>query len=197
MKNPFYTAMWRLGRPILLLLHPIEVCGKENLPEEPVLLCANHSSAWDPILLILALKDEYPLRIMAKKQLFQIPVVGGFLKMMGVFPVDRGNSDISAIRTSIQSLRDGYSLLVFPEGTRVKEPGDVRPKGGVVMIGIRSGVKLLPVYIGTEKKLFHKVPIIIGETYAPAFTGRHGTAEEYQDGADEIMRRVYVLGNKE
>ena len=197
MKNPFYTAMWRLGRPILLLLHPIEVCGKENLPEEPVLLCANHSSAWDPILLILALKDEYPLRIMAKKQLFQIPVVGGFLKMMGVFPVDRGNSDISAIRTSIQSLRDGYSLLVFPEGTRVKEPGAVRPKGGVVMIGIRSGVKLLPVYIGTEKKLFHKVPIVIGETYAPAFTGRHGTAEEYQDGADEIMRRVYALGNKE
>ncbi len=196
MKNPFYTAMWRLGRPILLLLHPIDVKGKENLPEEPVLLCANHSSAWDPILLILALKDEYPLRIMAKKQLFQIPVVGGFLKMMGVFPVDRGNSDISAIRTSIQSLRDGYSLLVFPEGTRVEQPGQVRPKGGVVMIGIRSGVKLLPVYIGTEKKLFHKVPIIIGETYAPAFTGRHGTAEEYQDGADEIMRRAYELGNK-
>lgn len=195
MKNPFYTAMWRLGRPILLLLHPIEVSGKENLPEdETVLLCANHSSAWDPILLILALKDEYPLRIMAKKQLFQIPVVGGFLKMMGVFPVDRGNSDISAIRTAIQSLKDGYSLLVFPEGTRVKEPGQVRPKGGVVMIGVRSGVKLLPVFIGTEKKLFHKVPIRIGETYAPAYTGRHGTAEEYQAGADEVMRRVYEMG---
>ena len=196
MKNPFYTAMWRLGRPILLLLHPIKVSGKENLPTEPVLLCANHSSAWDPILLMLALHGEYPLRVMAKKQLFQIPVVGGFLKMMGVFPVDRGNSDIGAVRTAIQSLRDGYSLLVFPEGTRVKQPGQVQPKGGVAMIAIRSDVKLLPVYIGTEKKLFHKVPIMIGESFAPAYTGRHGTAEEYQAGADRVMREIYEMGGK-
>ena len=194
MKNPFYTAMWRLGRPILLLLHPIDVQGKENLPEGPVLLCANHSSAWDPILLILGLKDEYPLRIMAKKQLFQIPVVGGFLKKMGVFPVDRGNSDIHAIRTALQSLKDGYNLLVFPEGTRVKTPGEIHPKGGVAMLAIRSGAELLPVYIGREKKLFHKVPIVIGESFAPAYTGRHGTAEEYQAGADEVMRRIYELG---
>ena len=76
MKNPFakfYSAVWHIARPVILLFHPIEVTGKENLPEEPALFCANHSSAWDPVLLFCALKGEYPLRIMAKKQLFSIP----------------------------------------------------------------------------------------------------------------------------
>jgi len=196
-KNPFYHAMWHLGRPLVLLLHPIEVVGKENLPEEPVLLCANHSSAWDPILLICALKGEYPLRIMAKKQLFSIPVVGGFLKMMGVFPVDRGHSDIGAVKGSIQSLRDGFSLLIFPEGTRVKKRGEVSAKSGAVVIAIHSGVKILPVYIGMEKKTFHKVPIIIGEPMSPVYTGRKGTAEEHQKNVDTAMDRIYELGGVE
>ena len=194
MKNPFYSAMWCIGRPLILLLHPIEVKGKENLPEEPVILCANHSSAWDPILLICAMKGEYPLRVMAKKQLFSIPVVGGFLRMMGVFPVDRGHSDIGAVKLSIQSLRDGFSLLIFPEGTRVKYRGEVQTKGGAAMIAIRSGVKLLPVYIGVEKKAFRKVPVVFGEPVTPVYTGRKGTAEEYQENIDAVMDRVYELG---
>lgn len=194
MKNPFYSAVWRIFRPLVLLLHPITVEGRENLPEEPVLLCANHSSAWDPILLICAMKGEYPLRVMAKKQLFSIPVVGGFLRMMGVFPVDRGHSDIGAVKVSIQSLRDGFSLLVFPEGTRVKYRGEVEPKAGAAVIAIRSEVNLLPVYIGMEKKAFHKVPIVIGAPMTPTYSGRKGTAEEYQENIDAVMDRIYELG---
>jgi len=193
-KNRFYTFIWNLIRPVMLLLHPLKVTGREHLPEKPVLLCANHSHALDPLLLMMALWGEYPLRVMAKKQLFQIPVLGGFLRMVGVFPVDRGNSDIGAIRTAIKTLRDGSSLLVFPEGTRVKEPGQVRAKGGAIMIAMHSGVDLLPVYIGTEKKPFRKVPIVFGTPYTPQFSGRHGTAEECQHNADEILRQVYELG---
>ncbi len=197
MKNPFakfYSAVWHIARPVILLFHPIEVTGKENLPEEPALFCANHSSAWDPVLLFCALKGEYPLRIMAKKQLFSIPVVGGFLRMLGVFPVDRGHSDIGAVKTAIRSLRDGFSLLMFPEGTRVEAPGREPAKPGISVVAIRSGVNFLPVFIGIPKKLFQKVPIIIGKPMAPAYTGRKGTAEEYQENADRVMARIYELG---
>lgn len=194
MKNKFYTAMWKLLRPLVLLLHPLDIQGKENLPDEPVLICANHSSWWDPVLLVCALACDFPLRIMAKEQLFKIPVIGGFIRRMGAFPVDRGNSDIGAIKNSIKSLREGFSLLIFPEGTRVKKGQKVRPKGGVTMIAIRAGANLLPVFIGTTKRLFHKIPLIIGKPYAPVYTERKGTAEEYQQNADEIMRQVYELG---
>ena len=121
MKNRFYTAMWKLLRPLVLLLHPLDIQGEENMPDEPVMICANHSSGWDPILLVCALACDFPLRIMAKQQLMKVPVVGWFIRKMGAFGVDRGNSDINAIKTAIRSLREGYNLLIFPEGTRVKE----------------------------------------------------------------------------
>lgn len=194
MRNKFYEFMWTVARPIVLLFHPIDVKGLENLPDEPVLLCANHSSLWDPILIIVALSKCAKLRIMAKEQLFRIPVVSAVIRRMGAFPVNRGHSDISAVKTSIQSLKDGFHLLVFPEGTRVKEPGKAPVKGGVAMIAIRSGVKLLPVFVGTTKKLFRRVPIIFGKPFAPVYTGRKGTAEEYQANADEVMRQAYELG---
>ena len=117
-KNRFYRFIRATWRPFATFLHPLRVEGLENLPkDQPVLLCANHSSAVDPILLICAMRQDFPLRIMAKKQLMKIPVVGAFLRAIGVFGVDRGNSDIAAVKTSIQSLRDGLNLLVFPEGS--------------------------------------------------------------------------------
>jgi 1-acyl-sn-glycerol-3-phosphate acyltransferase len=187
-------VVYRLLRPIVLLFHPIEVKGLENLPDEPVVLCANHSSAWDPVLLICALRGDFPLRIMAKKQLFSIPLLAPLLRKMGAFPVDRGNSDINAVKNAIRSLKDGWNLLVFPEGTRVKKPGENPPKGGVAMIAIRSGVALLPVFVGTTKKLFHRTSIVLGRPYTPVYTGRKGTAEEYQANAEKIMEQVYELG---
>ena len=187
-KNPFFAFVWKFLRPLLLWLFPVEIQGRENLPDEPVVLCANHSSAWDPVLIVCALVDDVPLRIMAKQQLFRIPVVGGFIRYMGAFPVDRGNSDIGAIKTAIKSLKDGFSLLIFPEGTRVQ------PKGGATMIAIRSGVKMLPVFISSTRRLFRKLSLIIGKPYAPVYTERKGTAEEYQQNVDEVMRQVYELG---
>jgi 1-acyl-sn-glycerol-3-phosphate acyltransferase len=195
MKNDYYVKTHRILWPLVHLLHPVEAKGVENLPsDQPVLLCANHSSWWDPILLISALDQAYPLRIMGKMQLFKIPVLKTFLTNLGVFPVDRGNSDIGALKKSIGSLKEGWNLLLFPEGTRVKKGKTVTVKAGAAMIAIRAGVKLLPVYIGTKKPLFRKVPMVFGKPYAPVYTGRKGTAEEYQANADEIMRQVYELG---
>ena len=111
-----------------------------------------------------------------------------------MFPVDRGNSDINAVKTAITSLRDGWNLLIFPEGTRVKQPGQVTPKSGAGMMAIRSGVKMVPVFIGTKKRLFRKTAITFGEPFEPVYTGRKGTAEEYQANTDEVMRRAYALG---
>ena len=179
MRNKFYARAWSILRPLVMFFLPVELRGTENLGDEAAILCANHSSAWDPILLVLAMPQNFNVRIMAKKQLFSIPVVGWFLRNIGVFPVDRGNSDINAVKTAITSLRDGWNLLIFPEGTRM---------------AIRSGVKMVPVFIGTKKRLFRKTVITFGEPFEPVYTGRKGTAEEYQANTDEVMRRAYALG---
>lgn len=193
-KNVFYSRIHRWVGPVFQLFFPIEVEGREHVTDENVIFCPNHSSALDPIMMVCALPQDYSLRIMAKKQLMEVPVLGWFLRKMGAFGVDRGNSDIQSVKTAIRSLREGSSLLLFPEGTRVKPGETVEIKGGAAMIAIRSGVKLQPVYIETQKKLFRKTRIVFGAPYAPVYTGKKGTAEEYQANADEIMRQAYQLG---
>lgn len=194
LRNQLYYWICLLLGPLARLIFPLQVEGRENIGDEPVILCPNHGHALDPILLILALPASYPLRIMAKKQLMEIPVLGWLLRKVGVFGIDRGNSDVAAVKTAISSLKSGWNLLIFPEGTRVKEQGEVEAKGGIAMMAIRSGVKLQPVYISPEQRIFRKTHIVIGEPYAPVYTGRKGTAEEYQANADEILRQAYALG---
>lgn len=193
-KNMFYVRVHRLVGGIFKLFFPLQVEGLEHVTGESVIFCPNHSSAIDPLMLAFALPRTYSLRIMAKKQLMDTPVLGWLLRKLGVFGVDRGNSDIQSVKTAIRALRDGSSLLMFPEGTRVDEGENVDAKGGVSMIAIRSGVRMQPVYIGTKKRLFRKTRIVIGAPYAPVYTGKKGTAEEYQANADEIMRQAYQLG---
>lgn len=195
MKNPFYYRVHRLLYKVITFFFPIKVRGLENLPQDcPVMLCANHTSGFDPVLICCALRSDYPVRLMAKKQLFSIPGLAWLIRNMGAFPVDRGRSDIAAVKNSIGALRDGFSLIIFPEGTRIKDGQRIEPKSGAAMIAIRSGVQMVPVYIKKAKGLFAKTPIIFGAPYEPVYTGRKGTAEEYQTNTNEVMNRVYALG---
>ena len=193
----FYRVFHFIFYPILWLLFPVTIHGRENVPKDrPVVLCANHAHAIDPFLICLALPRRVPVRIMAKKELMSVPFIGWLIRNLGAFGVDRGHSDLSAVKTAIQTIRDGAHLLVFPEGTRVEHEGDVQPKGGVVMIAMRTGAPLLPVYAGKKRKLFHMTHIVFGEPYEARTATRHGTAEEYQEYADEIVRRAYALGRE-
>ena len=195
-KNLFYRRLHRLLAPVIRFLFPLDVRGKEHLTDEAVVLCPNHTNGWDPILLACALRYDTPLRFMAKKQLMEVPFIGWLAAKMGAFGVDRGNSDIGAIKTAIRSLREGWKLMIFPEGTRVKEGEEVDAKGGAAMIAIRAGVPMQPVYIAAEKRMFRKTKIVFGPEYTPVYSGRKGTAEEYQTNVDEIMRQIKELGEQ-
>ena len=204
MKNPHFVRIQKILGPLVRFLFPISLEGTENLPEDrPVMLCANHSSAWDPILFVAAIWTGYPLRIMAKKQLLRILILGSILKAIGVFAVDRGNSDIQAVKTAMQSIRDGQNLLIFPEGTVIRNgigKADGLPAhahSGAAVIGVRTGAILVPVFVDGEKRTFHRTRIIIGQPYTPVYTGRRGTAEEMQKIADELLREVYALGGQQ
>ena len=192
--NPFFTVVYYVARVLVSVLFPTTVEGLDRLPRNGVLLCPNHSSNWDPILVALRLPVNYRLHIMAKVDLFKNPVLAWILRRLGAFPVSRGRSDIQSVKTAMQAIKSGDNLLIFPEGTRVKDPGQAKVKGGAAMMAIRSGVDMVPMFIDTKKRLFHRVRIIIGRPYTPVYTGRKGTAEEYQANADEIMRRAYALG---
>lgn len=201
--GPFFNLIFTIAMLVSRLLHPVSVEGLEHLPRRGALLIANHASNWDPILLATALPRDYRLRVMGKEELFRNPILAWIIRVGGAFPVNRGGADIQAVKTAIQTIKDGQNLLIFPEGTVIRDgigKADGLPAhahSGAAVIGVRTGAIFVPVFLGGKKRLFHRTRIIIGQPYTPVYTGRRGTAEEMQNIADELLRQVYALGGQQ
>ena len=191
--NRFYRVVHTILRPLVYLLFPLRVRGLENIPEGGAVLCSNHASGWDPILVALKIPRTVPLRFMGKAELFQNPLLAWLLEKLGAFPVHRGANDLSAMKTAMKCLQDGQKLVLFPEGTRVEAEGDASAKGGAVMLSTRTGVPMVPIYCGGKKRLFHGGTIVFGRPYTPVIAGRRPTPEENRDIAEELMERIYAL----
>ena len=194
--NKFHWFVRKVIGPLIRIVMPTMVKGVENLPKSGAMLCPNHSSNWDPVLVFISLPGDYNLRTMAKHTLFNVPVLGWIIEKLGGFPVDRGSMDIQAVKTAMQAVKDGGNLMIFPEGQRVSAEGEVEAKGGVAVIGVRTGATMIPVFVDGEKKPFHRTRIIFGDPYEPVYTGRHGTSEEMQKIADDLLAQAYALGGQ-
>ena len=136
----------RVGFPLFAKYDHAE--GLENVPSEgPALIMINHIAFIDPLAVVISLKRNIvPL---AKKEVYDYPVIGIFPKIWGVVPVSRGEVDRKAIKKVMNILKAGEIVLVAPEGTRDSE---LRPaKEGIAYLGSRSGVPIIPTAIeGTE-----------------------------------------------
>ena len=200
--NHFFTVVYYVARVLVNVLFPATVEGLDRLPRNGVLLCPNHSSNWDPILVALRLPVNYRLHIMAKVDLFKNPILAWILRRLGAFPVSRGSSDIQSVKTAMQAIKSGDNLLIFPEGTTIHngigyvDGLPAHAKAGVAVIGVRTGATLVPVFVDGPKKPFHRTRIIFGEPYTPVYTGHHGTSEEMQKIADDILAAAYALGGQ-
>ena len=159
-----FRIVYAIAMPFFRLLYRIKVFGRENVPQGSAVMCANHSAMHDPIFLCVACGIRENWLFMAKAELMKVPVLGWLLKKIGVIPVNRGATDISTLRNAIDALKGGKKVMIFPQGTRVREgDDDVAAKTGAAMIASRAGVPLVPVYINTNKHLFGKVIVSIGE----------------------------------
>ena len=201
--NGLYVIAYYLIGVYLRIVHPVTVEGMENLPRHKALLCPNHASNWDPLIIATRLPVNYRLHAMAKKELFENPVLGWILRRLGVFPVNREGTDIKAVKTAMQILKDGDNLLIFPEGTVIRngigyiDGLPAHAKSGAAMIGTRTGAVLVPVFVDGPKKPFHRTRLIFGKPYVPRITGRKGNTEELQRAADEMLAEAYALGGQQ
>ena len=81
--NGFFVCIYYLVNLVAGILHPVTIIGRENLPEHGALLCPNHNSNWDPVLVALKVPVNYRLHIMAKKELFENPFLRAVLTLTG------------------------------------------------------------------------------------------------------------------
>lgn len=184
-----YAFWYSIVYPIAGLIFPCRYYGRENIPEGPVVICANHSSFIDPILIAFAFQRHRQIFFMSKAEIFKVPILGAVLRSIGSFPVHRGETDISAIRTAFGLLKSGRRVMIFPEGTRVKEKEPVDAKSGALRIAIKTKTPILPVYISRRKRIFSFSKLVIGKPYLPV----EPRDKDYLALADELMEKINVL----
>ena len=138
-------------RPVIAyvsrLLWGVKHKGLENIPAgSGVIIAANHQSYGDPFWLAIPVKR--PIRFLAWSEAFSWPVVGTVIKLFGAWPLQVEGSDPSAIRRSLNWLRNGGAVVIFPEGGRGLPDGSmIRMKGGAVRMALEADVPILPVTI--------------------------------------------------
>ncbi|MDA5192604.1 lysophospholipid acyltransferase family protein [Govanella unica] len=148
----FIQTSW--GRGTIFLLRVLcgirfEVRGLDRVPEGAVLIASKHQSAWDTFIFLLHFKAP---TFIFKKELLRIPIYGWICLKTGMVPIDRqgGAAALKAmLRGAAERIGEGRSIVIFPEGTRVK-PGSKMPYNpGVAGLYKHLGVPVVPVALNS------------------------------------------------
>ena len=149
----------------------LNVIGVENVdPSASYVVTSNHQSSFDIMAHFLAL--PVPIRFLAKKELFGLPLLGWALKRLHMVPVDRsaGQTVYEEIeQNAAATIAKGKSIIVYPEGTRTKT-GDLLPfRKGAFFIAVHTGLAILPTTIaGSHEAWLPRARIIRGGTITVA-----------------------------
>jgi 1-acyl-sn-glycerol-3-phosphate acyltransferase len=192
--NPrIYDTTLALVRGLFRILYRFQVSGQEYVPASGgVIVAANHVSYFDPPVMAVAMPAPRRLRFLAKQELFRFAPIGWYLTNLGAFPINRGRGDTAAIRQATKLLREGDTVLVFPEGGRNR--GSAAAKNGVALLARLSGVPVVPAAIlGTEAtKRFRRIQVRFGPPIAMTreeLKGESGLTEL----RERVMRKIQSL----
>lgn len=142
------------------LNHNLHIEELQHVPlKGPLLVVINHVSLLEPFALGIGIVDGGLMPgentfVVAKKELFDLPILPAFFKSIGFFPIDREHIDMEAMRTMLNTLKEGNIIAIAPEGTRSRTGHLQLFQPVVAKIAISRRVPILPVAaIGAEKAL--------------------------------------------
>jgi 1-acyl-sn-glycerol-3-phosphate acyltransferase len=170
----------------------VKVKGFSNIdPEKPYIFMPNHMSNFDIPVLLAHLKVQF--RWLAKAELFRIPLFGYAMKRVGYISIDRSNrkSAYESLAQAAETIRNGRSVLIFPEGTRSRDQSVKTFKKGGFVMAVESGVPIVPVIIhGTwrimsKNKLMIRPGNVVMEIMKPIETKDYSRATK-----DELLEKV-------
>ena len=147
----YYSAARLAARAVLGLLSRWEVRGREHVPRGGgFIVASNHTSYWDPPMVGAAVPRE--VHYLAKEELFSTPVVGALVRSVNSIPIRRGAADLSGLARAIATLKSGGGLVLFPEGSRMKD-GELHPaRPGVGLMAVQADVPVVPCYISGSNR---------------------------------------------
>ncbi len=195
-----YRIVYTLFAWLVRIFFNYKVIGKEReRAEGRYIVAANHVSGTDPVALCYAFHKNQ-ICFMGKKELFKIPVLGWLLKFFGAFPVDRGGSDVGAIKKAVKIVDEGRCLGIFPQGHRYpgEDPRATKTKNGMALIATKAAADIVPVFLWRKDnkfKLFRRTYIIIGDPIPfDSLAYNPDEKNEYSRITDIVFDKICTLG---
>jgi 1-acyl-sn-glycerol-3-phosphate acyltransferase len=155
--NPLY---WGGVKGIVYLMRlvgvKVRIAGRERIPAGACLFVANHTSSADAPAVVGAIPRR--VAILLKESLFKWPIAGQAFTLAGFIPVKRSEreSAIASVDKATQSMRDGQSFLIYPEGTRSPDGRLQTFKKGAVVMAIKAGVPIVPIACSGAHRVMRK-----------------------------------------
>ena len=170
-----------------------ECRGLENLPPGNFVLCVNHQSNFDALVMFRHIRRH--MRYVAKAQLLKVPLLGPALRRAGNIFVDRtgGSGDRTKLMEAAAAVRDRVSIVFFAEGTR-SDDGILRPfKKGAAAMAIEAGVPLIPAAIAGTHRILEKGSMIIRPRPSALIIGEPlSTTGLTADDRDELTLKAHA-----
>jgi 1-acyl-sn-glycerol-3-phosphate acyltransferase len=142
----WYSFLRSLCRIAVVLLFRYRVWGTRNrVPGGSLLICSNHQSHFDPVLIGVALRRQP--NYLARESLFRFAPFRWLIWSLNAIPIDREGMGLTGIKETLKRLKRDEAVVIFPEGTRTRD-GELAPlKPGFCSIARRGKATLLPVGI--------------------------------------------------
>lgn len=179
----------------------VEVIGRENVrTDRPHIFMANHQSDFDILIVLAHIPGQF--RWIAKKELFKIPIFGKAMRNAGYIEIDRQNHEkaLQSLQEAALKIREGKSVVTFPEGTRSKD-GTVRPfKQGMFHLAIEAGVPIIPISIIGASAIMPKRSLNVRPGRITMVIDRPVEVSGYtKETRGELIERVrsIIIGNLE
>jgi len=192
-----YWLLWGVAHILARILYRVSYSGGQNIPRKgPVLVCANHLSWWDPVILAAATRRR--IYFMGKVDLWDNRVFGLLLSGVGAFPVKRGEPDRKSLRRALELLEQGRAVGIFPEGTRSKTGTFKRGEPGIGLLVLRTGAQVVPAHFTGPYRFRGPVRLVIGRPVDVSRAGAEGVAahDKRQAVADAVMAEIAALGGR-
>jgi len=187
-----YWIASRTIKAIATTIWRARAVGVENIPMEgPLIIACNHLAYLDPP--VMGCFSPRPISYMAKRELFEIPILGAAITAAGAYPVDREGSATAAIKRSVEVLRAGGCIGIFPEGGRNKE-GELAPRAGVALLASLGKAPVVPAAIvGSDRaKYLAQIKVAFGKPIALP-SDRKATRDDLEKFTDETMSAISAL----
>ena len=187
----FYKFVMNTFRILSKIFYKYEVIGEENIPTEGnIIIAANHKSNLDAIFMGAAVRKREMAPI-GKKELFEVKPLGYILKKLNAIPINREKPDVSTIKSILRAIKEGYAVGIFPEGTRIKEPGFGKAKAGLGLFAVKSKSLVIPVSIISNYKLFNRVTVYIDKPISfEEYYKEKLTTEDYERLSQNVLEVI-------